>query len=138
MKTYEESEFKLDIMDSSLSALVEHFINNKAGGKAKELMDEHEIETETFLYWKVRAHVQSANWDRVKDFIEKGEDCPVPMASVAEICISEGKKEDLALQALSKIVKPDIRIETMLEFQLWEAACIEIVSEENLQEEYLP
>jgi hypothetical protein len=44
--------------------------------------------------------------------------CPVPLATIAEICFKEGNR-DLARDSIMQIPKDDIRVELLIEFQIW-------------------
>jgi hypothetical protein len=47
-----------------------------------------------------------------------GKKCPVPFATIAEICFKEGNK-DLLKEVIMQVPKESERVELLIEFQLW-------------------
>jgi len=71
-----------------------------------------------YFTWVIKAYMQSKQTAEVTKCINMGKKCPVPLATVAEICYKEGEKE-LTLAAIKLVVNDTERIELLLEFQFW-------------------
>ena len=139
LQVLKESKGSEVIMDRPLSTTVEHFIkknNDKGDEEAKQLKRQLVVAEPTYFTWVVKAYAESKNYAEVSKFIKMGpKKCPVPLATVAEICYKEGNKE-LAKDALIQIPKDHERIELLLEFQLWIPACNEMFRV-GLHEDYI-
>lgn len=139
-QVFKDEKGKVEIVDKSLSNTIEYYIrlnNDKSDEEARSIKRSLNLPEQTYFTWVVKAYAESKNWAEVSKFIKMGpKKCPMPLATVAEICHREGNK-DLAKEACMQVPKDHERVELLLEFQLWIPACQEMFRV-GLHEDYLP
>lgn len=93
----------MQLVDSSLSRLIEHYVsqnNDKSDDEARTLKRNLGLPEQTYFTWVIKAYAQSKCFAEVSKFIKMGpKKCPVPLATIAEICFKEGNR-DLARDAI--------------------------------------
>jgi len=114
LQIFKENNGKVKIMDESLSTVVEYYVklnNDKSDDEAKNIKRQFGLVEATYFTWVVKAYAEAKNWAEVNKFIKMGpKKCPVPLATIAEICHKEGNKE-LSKDALMQIPKDPDRVE---------------------------
>jgi hypothetical protein len=106
-QVFKENGGKVPIMDQSLSSTVEFFVkqnNDKNDEEAKSIKRQLQVVETTYFTWVVKAYAENKNWAEVSKFIKMGKKCPIPFATIAEICYKEGNK-DLLKEVIMQVPK---------------------------------
>jgi hypothetical protein len=84
----------------------------------------------------VKGYADAGNWAEINKFMKMGKKCPVPYATLCEICFKAGNLECAKEAIMKGIPQNQDRVQLLIEFNFWVDACEEMFKH-NIQDDFL-